>query len=142
MTGSITMRGDKELRAKFKALGTQARGDAGYRALIAAAGAMESALVRSLKTTPSKARNRAGEAIWKTGRLGVIGTSPETVTSVLVGTHAPYAARVEFGFTGRDSMGRMYHQPPNPWFRPAIKKAEATMRRRILETLRALLGIN
>jgi hypothetical protein len=32
----------------------------------------------------------------------------------------PYSDRLEWGFTGFDSLGRYYDQPPFPHFRPAI----------------------
>jgi HK97 gp10 family phage protein len=35
---------------------------------------------------------------------------------------APYAKRVEYGFIGKDSAGRMYHQLPRPFIRPAYDK--------------------
>lgn len=37
----------------------------------------------------------------------------------LVGTDAPQARRLEYGFAGPDSLGRVYHQPPRPHWRPA-----------------------
>lgn len=33
---------------------------------------------------------------------------------------APYARRLEFGFVGRDSLGRSYGQAPRPFLRPAL----------------------
>lgn len=36
----------------------------------------------------------------------------------LVGTDAPYARRLEYGFADKDSLGRFYHQPPRPVWRP------------------------
>jgi hypothetical protein len=36
-----------------------------------------------------------------------------------VGTNAPQARRLELGFTGTDSLGRSYDQPPFPHFGPA-----------------------
>lgn len=36
----------------------------------------------------------------------------------LVGTDVPYGRRLEFGFMGTDSLGRQYHQPPRPHWRP------------------------
>jgi len=36
----------------------------------------------------------------------------------LVGTDAPYARRLEYGFSGADSLGRVYHQAPDPRWRP------------------------
>jgi hypothetical protein len=41
----------------------------------------------------------------------------ETVT---VGTNHPAARRHEYGFSGRDSLGRVYHTPPRPHVRPAM----------------------
>ncbi len=37
-----------------------------------------------------------------------------------VGTDAPQARRLEFGFSGTDSLGRVYDQPPFPHFGPAL----------------------
>jgi HK97 gp10 family phage protein len=39
----------------------------------------------------------------------------------------PYAARIEFGFVGVDSLGRHYHQAAQPYMRPAfdMKQNEA-----------------
>lgn len=34
----------------------------------------------------------------------------------------PYAKRIEFGFTGTDSLGRYYNQPPHPYLRPAYEE--------------------
>lgn len=39
----------------------------------------------------------------------------------VVGTNAPQARRLEYGFMNmRDSLGRLYHQPPFPHFNPAL----------------------
>lgn len=37
-----------------------------------------------------------------------------------IGTDLEYAARIEFGFTGPDSLGRVYNQPAQPYLRPAF----------------------
>ncbi len=37
-----------------------------------------------------------------------------------VGTNAPQGRRLELGFTGTDSLGRSYAQPPYPHFGPAL----------------------
>jgi len=37
----------------------------------------------------------------------------------LIGTNAPYARRLELGFIDKDSLGRVYHQNPQPRWRPA-----------------------
>lgn len=38
----------------------------------------------------------------------------------IIGTNAPQARRLEFGFVGADSLGRIYNQPPYPHFGPAL----------------------
>lgn len=43
----------------------------------------------------------------------------EVVTRVYPST--VYARRVELGFTGTDSAGRSYSQPPYPYFTPAVE---------------------
>lgn len=40
--------------------------------------------------------------------------------AVYVGSNQPYAARIELGFHGYDSMGRFYNQGPQPWLLPAF----------------------
>ena len=42
----------------------------------------------------------------------------------IVYSNKPQARRLELGFIGTDSLGRQYHQPPFPHFRPAIKELE------------------
>lgn len=42
-----------------------------------------------------------------------------------VGTDLEYAARVEFGFTGPDSLGRVYNQQPRAYLRPAFDENRA-----------------
>ncbi|MEU9703109.1 hypothetical protein [Streptomyces sp. NPDC047981] len=37
-----------------------------------------------------------------------------------IGTNRPQGRRLEFGFTGTDSLGRSYNQPPFPHVGPAI----------------------
>ena len=36
---------------------------------------------------------------------------------------APYARRIELGFTGTDSIGRSYNQPPYPYFHKGVEQA-------------------
>lgn len=40
--------------------------------------------------------------------------------SAEVGTNAPQGRRLEFGFVGADSLGRVYNQRPRPHFGPAF----------------------
>jgi hypothetical protein len=45
---------------------------------------------------------------------------PETRFTCRVGTNVVYAARVEFGFTGKDSLGRYFNQPAKSYLRAGI----------------------
>lgn len=58
-------------------------------------------------------------------RTGATLTGPTAVVS----TQAPQAARLEYGFSGADSLGRVYNQPAYPHVRPAVEKI-----RPVLET--------
>jgi hypothetical protein len=40
-----------------------------------------------------------------------------------VGSNMAYARRLELGFTGRDSLGRIYDQKPRPYMRPGLANA-------------------
>lgn len=40
-----------------------------------------------------------------------------------IGTDVEYAARIEFGFVGPDSLGRVYAQAAQPFLRPALSAA-------------------
>lgn len=50
-------------------------------------------------------------------------SSSGTDVAAFVGTNAVQGARLENGFMGmRDSLGRLYHQPPFPHFAPAHER--------------------
>lgn len=53
-----------------------------------------------------------------------------------IGTTAPQGRRLEFGFVGPDSLGRVYNQPPFPHVQPAIGHIEDTLH----EQMRAAVG--
>jgi hypothetical protein len=44
-----------------------------------------------------------------------------------IGTDLPYGRRLEFGFTGTDSLGRSYNQPPFPHVQPALGYIGSTL---------------
>lgn len=56
-----------------------------------------------------------------------------------IGTDVPYAARVEFGFEGKDSLGREYHQPARPYLRPALDQNMDAAAQEMGDALRAAL---
>ena len=47
----------------------------------------------------------------------------------VIGTRLVYARRLELGFMGRDSLGRMITQGPRPFLRPALKRNAEKIRR-------------
>lgn len=53
-----------------------------------------------------------------------------------IGTDAPQGRRLEFGFVGPDSLGRVYNQPPFPHVQPALGFIEDTLH----EQMRAVAG--
>ncbi|WP_328403990.1 HK97 gp10 family phage protein [Streptomyces sp. NBC_00390] len=50
-----------------------------------------------------------------------IATDGVTVTAT-VGTNKPQGRRLEYGFVGADSLGRIYNQPPFPHVGPAVEE--------------------
>ena len=56
--------------------------------------------------------------------------------SVTVGTDLPYAARMEYGFVGRDSLGRRYNQPARPYLRPALRENAEEVREIVVQVIR------
>jgi HK97 gp10 family phage protein len=56
-----------------------------------------------------------------------------------VGTDVPYGARIEFGFEGKDALGRQYHQPARPYLRPALDENMDAAAREIGAALRKAL---
>ena len=61
----------------------------------------------------------AYRASWRVDNLG-----DGAVVSRRVGSDAPQALRLEFGFVGPDRLGRVYDQPPFPHHRPAVDLIE------------------
>jgi len=47
----------------------------------------------------------------------------------IVGTNVEYARRIEYGFSGQDSLGRTYNQPKQPFLRPAVDDNLTTIKR-------------
>ena len=47
-----------------------------------------------------------------------------TTTEATVGTNAPQARRLEYGYVGADRLGRVYDQPPYPHVGPALTATE------------------
>ncbi|MGI5526805.1 HK97 gp10 family phage protein [Streptomyces syringium] len=67
----------------------------------------------------------------------VTGAGPLVIAEV--GTSAVQARRLEFGFSGADSLGRVYHQPPFPHLGPAVQQAGPELVRDLSSALGAAL---
>lgn len=52
--------------------------------------------------------------------IGLRVVSRGGVVTAFVGTNKPQGRRLEYGFHGADSLGRVYNQPPYPHFGPAV----------------------
>lgn len=55
---------------------------------------------------------------------------------VKVGTDVPYARRIEYGFMGKDKLGRRYHQTPRPYLRPAFDETREAATKEIGEAVK------
>lgn len=51
--------------------------------------------------------------------LQVLMVTPAHASDNEYGFDPPYVRRLELGFVGQDKLGRMYHQAPQPYMRPA-----------------------
>ena len=51
-------------------------------------------------------------------------SNPDKPLTLKVGTNVEYAARVEFGFVGKDSAGRTFSQTGTPYLRPILAYKE------------------
>jgi len=125
----IDVQGDRELARAIERAGAAFRPEVVHNGLLA--GGM-------LVANDAKAM-----APYRTGTLrrSIHLESTEDLLTVKVGTNVPYAARLEYGFTGKDSLGRHYNQPARPYLRPAIEnnrqRVREEVRRVILLQLRA-----
>ena len=63
---------------------------------------------------------------------------------IAIGTDRPQGARLEYGFSDTDKLGRRYNQPPQPHFRPTIEQNKQNVQQEISyaiqEALRARRG--
>lgn len=125
----VVIEGGAELARKLAALGEAVAGD-----VLAAAMRSGALLVEA------DAKRRAP---FKTGTLRrSIHTEVEAgegKAEASVGTDVIYAARLEFGFEGKDKLGREYHQPPRPYLRPALDENMDAAAQEIGEALRAAI---
>ena len=113
----VNVIGAGDLAAKFRALADDIKGPA----LEAATRAAALPVLNQVKTTVPE----GGRTPYKTGtyrRSFEMETAEKTAErcTVVVGTDAPQARRLEYGFVGPDKLGRVYNQAPRPHIRPAL----------------------
>jgi hypothetical protein len=113
----ITLKGGADLAKAFAAMADDIRGPALEGATRAAA----LPVLNQVRITVPE----GGRTPYKTGtyrRSFHLETTTKTPTrcTVIVGTDSPYGRRLEYGFVGRDKLGRVYNQAPRPHLRPAL----------------------
>ena len=57
-----------------------------------------------------------------------------------IGTNAPQALRLEFGFVGPDALGRNYNQPPYPYMGPAVPEVDSLARAEVAAAISGAFG--
>lgn len=106
------------------------RGEA-HRVVIKATAALQRAVVRNASGRPGPNaitgdyRRRINRRVMRWG----------ATSSGLVGTDAPQGRRLELGFVGTDSLGRVYDQAPFPHFGPALDEAAPALQAALAEVI-------
>lgn len=109
--------GAGDLAEKFRTLADDIKGPA----LEAATRAAALPVLNQVRITEPE----GGRTPYKTGtyrrsfHMETVEKTPERCT-VIVGTDAPQAKRLEYGFVGPDKLGRVYNQAARPHIRPAL----------------------
>ncbi|PVC80612.1 hypothetical protein DBP19_36350 [Streptomyces sp. CS090A] len=70
----------------------------------------------------------------------VVGRAIPHGAQCTIGTNAPQGRRLEYGFVGPDSLGRVYNQPPFPHVGPAVPRMEAVLWEQMLGAVEEVLG--
>ncbi|MEU5660077.1 HK97 gp10 family phage protein [Streptomyces sp. NPDC047737] len=70
----------------------------------------------------------------------VVGRAIPYGAQCTIGTNAPQGRRLEFGFVGPDSLGRVYNQPPFPHVGPAVPRMEAVLQEQMRAAVEEVLG--
>ena len=115
--------GAGDLAAKFRTLADDIRGPA----LEAATRAAALPVLNQVRITEPE----GGRTPYKTGtyrrgwHMETVEKTPERCT-VIVGNDQPQGPRLEFGFVGRDVLGRFYNQAARPHIRPALDENRGT----------------
>lgn len=84
--------------------------------------------------TALEGKGSTGTDIGKPDRSGA-----RSQAALRVGTNVVYAARVEFGFSGKDSLGRVYSQAGQPYLTKAAAEKKDEAVKEIGDTFRELV---
>lgn len=130
----ITVRGGAELAKMFGQLADDAKGQI-----------LESATQSGALIVLNQVRrtvNEGGNTPYLTGtyrRSFHMETTTKTPTRcvVTIGTDAPQARRLEYGFVGRDNLGRVYNQAARPHIRPALDENRRSVSTEIVDAIRS-----
>lgn len=134
----IEITGLKDLVKKLESLGAETAGPILENAVRSGAQLVQNdARIRGPYANP-KPDNELTGTLRRSIHIEVETTAPGRAEAT-IGTDLVYAARVEFGFEGADSLGRVYHQPPKPYLRPALDENEPAIQREIGEALKQLI---
>jgi len=125
--------GAGDLAEKFRILADDIKGPA----LEAATRAAALPVLNQVRITEPE----GGRTPYKTGtyrRSFEMETAEKTAErcTVVVGTDAPQARRLEYGFVGADKLGRVYNQAARPHIRPALDENRKTA----VDEFRAAVG--
>lgn len=128
---TIKVTGDADVVGKFNNASRAVQGGAIMVALLSAGQLVVNAAQDNLKKLGA----------WITGNLArSLTVQPAGTNAVRIGTNVVYGPRIEYGFAGADSLGRIYNQAPRPYLRPALEENKDAILREISDTLRALIG--
>lgn len=99
------------------------------------------ALVYGATTVQQKAQRKAPKVTRTLSRSIQVG-EPETDATritVKIGTDVEYARRIELGFVGADSLGRMFDQAGKPYMQPALDESRHQMTNKVGQAIRAMI---
>lgn len=111
MAVTVKVTGGRELVARFGRLSDAVSSTLLERAVLAGARPIVNEAVRLAPYITGTLKRSIQPKITSSSRSRVTAS---------VGTDVPYGRRIEFGFAGRDRLGRVYNQPPRPYLRPAF----------------------
>lgn len=144
---SVTITGDTQVAAMLRSVKGALNGRPMELALVSGALLIQNAAKSNApwKTGTLRRSIHIGGHTDKAGDFAAGGSAPysdiggNSPRQVSIGTNVKYGRRIEYGFSDTDVLGRTYHQPPNPYLRPAMDSEEDAVRKEVAEALRDLL---